>query len=51
MRKFGTSLREHAANIINFEKTKYDRQQKRAKITSECDSLLHLWKKILKKVF
>ena len=50
MKKFCTSLREHAKNIIDFEKKKNDSVNKRrTKITSTCKSMLYLWKKNAKK--
>ena len=51
MKKFCTSLREHATNVINFEKKKIlPLTKKQAKITPRCNRLLHLSKKIVKKV-
>ena len=51
MKKVCTSFRERATNVINFKKKKNANFNKnRAKIASRCDSMLHLWKKILKKV-
>ena len=51
MRKFGTSLREHANNIIDFEKKKNATvNERKIKITSRCKSMLYLWKKNLKKL-
>ena len=50
MKKFSSSLREHAKNIIHFEKKKNVTVSKRTvKIISRCKSTLHLWKKNLKK--
>ena len=43
LKKFCTSLREHATNIINFDK-------RTTKIISRCKSMLYLWKTIHKKV-
>ena len=51
MKKFCTSFREHATNIINFKKKKmFWLTKKRTKTAPGCDSMLYLWKKILKKV-
>ena len=50
MKKFYTSLRDHATNVINFEKKKMLPLTKGARMTSRCKSMLYLWKKILKKV-
>ena len=49
MKKFCTSLREHAENIIDFEKKKNGTINKRIKITSGWKSMLYLWKKNHKK--
>ena len=49
IKKFCTYLREHATNVINFEKKMLPLTKKRAKITPVCDRMLHLWKNILKK--
>ena len=49
MKRFCTSLREHATKVINFEK-KATVNTKTARIAPGCDSTLHLWKKIFKKV-
>ena len=44
MKKFYESLREHAKNV-DFEKKKIiPLTKKRAKFTSRCDKMLHLWK-------
>ena len=47
-KKTCSSLREHATNILNFEKKKKLRSIKeesaRWKITPRCNKLLHLWK-------
>ena len=51
MKKFYSPLREHATNVINFEKEKMLPLTKRAKITPRCDRMLHLRKKIVKKVY
>ena len=51
LKKFCTSLREHATNAINFEKkANVTINKNRAKTTLRCDRMLHLWKKIPKKV-
>ena len=51
MKKFCTSLKEHAKNIIDFEKKKNVTDNKRRiKITSKCKSMLNLWKKNPKNV-
>ena len=47
MEKFYTSVREHAANVINFDITV---NRRRTQITSKLKSELYLWKKNLKKV-
>ena len=47
MKKFCTSLREHAKNIIDFEKKKI-LSKSRTKITSRCKNMLHLWKNVPK---
>ena len=50
MKKFCTSLREHAINVINFEKEEnVTVNKRRTKITSRCKSMLYLWTKIPKK--
>ena len=49
MKKFCTSLREHAENIIDFEKKKNGTINKRIKITSGWKSMLYLRKKNRKK--
>ena len=52
MKKFFTSLREHATNVIDLEKKNMLPCYKRTtKITSRRKSLSHLWKKIPKKVY
>ena len=49
MKKFCTSLREHAKNIIDFEKKKNATFNKRRfTITSRFKSMLYLWKNNLK---
>ena len=51
LKKFCNSLREHATNVINFEKKKNATvNKKRAKIIPRCDGMLNMWKKFLKKV-
>ena len=50
MKKFCSSLREHATMVINVEKKKILPSRKRDKITPKCGDMLHLWKKIHKKV-
>ena len=46
MKRFSSSLRDHAANVINLEKKKMlPLTKKRTKITSRCDKMLHLQKK------
>ena len=51
MKKFCTSLREHAANVINFKKIKTATiNQKRDKIPSGCNSMLRL-RKTFSKIF
>ena len=51
MKKFCASLREHARNIIDFEKKKNGIVNKRGiKTTSRYKSMLYLWKKNTKKV-
>ena len=49
MKKFCTSLREHAKNIIDFQKKNVTINKRRNEITSRCKSMLHLRKKNLKK--
>ena len=49
MKKLCTSLREHATNLVNFEKNKIITLTKKAQITPICSRMLHLWKKIIKK--
>ena len=52
MKIFCRCLREHAKNVINFEKKKMLLlTKKRVKITTGCKSMLHLWKKIHKKAW
>ena len=50
-KKFCTSLRKHATNVINFKKKEILPSTKRAKIVSICSNMLHLQKKNLKRVF
>ena len=50
MKKICSSIREHVTNVINIEKKKMLPSTKRDKITTKCDDMLHLWKKIHKKV-
>ena len=50
MKKFCSSIREHVANVINVERKNMLPSTKRDKITPKCDDMLHLWKKIHKKV-
>ena len=51
MKRFSSSLREHATNVINLEKKKMlPLTKKRTKITSRCDKMLHLRKKNPQKV-
>ena len=50
MKKFCSSLREHATNVINVEKKKMLPSTKRDKVAPKCDDMLHLWKKVHKKV-
>ena len=47
MKKFCESLKKHAKNISDFKKKKMLPLTK--KITSECNGMLHFWKKNLKK--
>ena len=50
MKRFCSSLGEHAANILIFEKKKNVSVNKsRVKITPICNKLLHLWKNNFKK--
>ena len=50
MKKFCTSLREHAMNVIKFwEEKNVIANKRRTKIISKCESILYLWKKNLKK--
>ena len=49
MKKLFPSLREHAQNVTDFEKKNVTVNQRRNKITSRCESMLHLWKKSFKK--
>ena len=52
MKKICTSLREHATNVVNFEKKKnLTLNKRRTKIISKCKSMSYLWEKNLKKVF
>ena len=51
LKKFCESLREHVKNIVDFEnKRNVNVNKRRIKITSRCKTMLHLWKKILKKL-
>ena len=51
MKKFCEALREHAKNIIDFEKKKnVIVNKRRIKITSRCKQMLNLSKKNLKKI-
>ena len=51
MQKFCSYLREHATNILNFEKKKnVTVNKRRVKITVRCNKLLYLRKKNLTKV-
>ena len=51
MQKFCSYLREHATNILNFEKKKnVTVNKRRVKITVRCKKLLYLRKKNLTKV-
>ena len=50
MKKFCTSFREHAKNIIDFEKKYVTVNKRRIKITLRCKSMLYLWKKNFKKL-
>ena len=50
MKKFRTSLREHATKVLQFEKKKMLLLTKRAKITPRFDRMLYVWENILKKV-
>ena len=50
MKKFCVSLREHKGDTIDFEKKKTMPITKtKTKITSRCNRMLHLQKKIYKK--
>ena len=50
LRKFCESLREHAKNIIDFEKKEnVIVNKRRTKIIQRCESMLYLWKKNPKK--
>ena len=42
MKKFCISLREHAKNIIDFEKKNVTVNKRRIKITSRCKNMLYL---------
>ena len=48
MKKFCSSVREHASDAINFENATVNK--KRAKITSRCNVMLRFQKKIYLKV-
>ena len=51
MKVFCSSPREYAKNAINFEKEENVFVNKiKVKIASGCNSMLHLWKNIRKKV-
>ena len=43
MKKFSESLREHAKNVTEFEKKKNFVNEKRTKITSGYNKMLHLY--------
>ena len=45
MKKFFNSLREHAKNVIDFEKKNGSTNKRRIKIVSRYKSILYLWKK------
>ena len=50
MKKFCESLIEHTKNIIDFEKKKnVIFNKRRPKISSRCNSVLHLWKSNVRK--
>ena len=49
MKRFCTCLREHATNVVNFEKI-VTINKRRAKIIPRRKSMSYLWKKNLKKV-
>ena len=51
MKKFYESLREHAKNIIDFEKKIVTVNKRRTKIISRHKSMLYLWKKVPKQVY
>ena len=51
MEKLCSSRRQHATNVINFEKKKMLSLTKKTKITSRCNIMLHLWKKRYPKQF
>ena len=51
MKKFYESLREHAKNIIDFEKKIVTVNKRRTKIISRNKSMLYLWKKVPKQVY
>ena len=46
---FCTSLGAHAINVINFGEKNGTFHKKRAKFASRWNSMLHLWKILLKK--
>ena len=50
MKKFCTSLREHAKNIIDFEKKKMLPLTKEELNSNQDTKMLYLWKKTLKKL-
>ena len=51
MKKFCTSLREHATNVINFEKKNMLPLTEKELELHQDVTMLHLWKQILKKIF
>ena len=51
MKRFFSSLIEHATNETNFERKKMlPLTKRRGKITPRFNDMLHLWEKILKEV-
>ena len=46
MKKFFNSLREHAKNVIDFEKKNGSTNKRRIKIVSTYKSILYLWIKV-----